>query len=191
MTGRAAKLGLGLFLVSAGVAMSAPASAQIVTRRWRNADTSHGTFFFGVSGGARNNGFGKHWIDPGTNVIIWPASGSDQEWQAFEEGPASEVSNLFRDFGGNTMCLAVAGNSPTQGAAMVVQECNGQVPQKWTVKKAEDYGAPFPGCFVFINANSGMVMGVSSANMVQGTQVIQWGFFQLPYHSDQFWCPQF
>lgn len=188
----ATRLALGAFLVTAGLALASPANAQVLTQRWRNADTRNGTFFFGVSGGAKTNGFGKFWINGGTNIIIWPASGQDQQWTA-NLGGSGEVVNRFTDLSGSKMCLDINGRSTANGAQMVVQPCLSVGDnQQWQIKKAEDYGAPFPGCYVFINRLSGQVMGVSNGNVFKGASVIQWPLYQgNPWHPDQFWCPQF
>ncbi len=187
----ARRMFVGLVAMGAVVAQSAPTYAQAVQTRWRNADTTNGTFYLGISGGKICNGW-DCWVNHGTNIITYQSqiNGNDQFWSVFEDS-TNEVINQLNSSTHQVMCLGVSGGSTNNGAPLIIWECNGNSQdQYWQVKKAEDYGAPYAGCFVFINTKSGQVMGVSNGVVKNGSQVIQWPFYQNPFHVDQFWCPQ-
>jgi hypothetical protein len=170
----------------AGLALAGSAQAQTYNQ-WRNADTTHGNFFMGVSGGPQCNhvGCGLH---NGTNIIVWQAGQSDQLWWPNGgDGPVEDY--YFNVDNGSPMCLGVSGGSLSQGTPLIIWQCNGAKDQSWKIASAESLSAPFPGCFVFFNDKSGMVAGVSGGNVQNGTRLIQWPLFQGTWHPDQFWCP--
>ena len=184
---------LGLFLVTASLVVARSASAQTVVT-YMNADTSNGPYYLGVSGGAHCNSAGQDcYLTNGQNIITYQASGNDQQWFA----PAAEGTGHVPDYyfaeNGDDMCLGVAAGSKSNGASLVIWDCTGNpLNQQWQVKKAEDYGAPYTGCFIFINQNSGQVMGVAAGEVGDGAQVVQWPFYLGPdWHPDQFWCPTY
>jgi hypothetical protein len=191
----ATRIAIGLSIITASLVLAAPASATNQTR-WMNANQTHGApFFLGVSGGPVCNRVGCG-LNDGTNIIVWQAGQSDQLWNSTAPG-----QDLVIDYYGNintgaAMCLGVAGGSTNQGAGLIIWHCNGNPDQKWNLITAESLQAPFPGCFVFSDGESGQVMGVSGGNVQNGTRVIQWPLFvgvpnqPTGWHSDQFWCPQ-
>jgi hypothetical protein len=177
---------LGFLIVAASLAAAGSASAQSESR-WYNADTSQGTFYLGVYGGGQCDHPRHCWVTHGTQLVTWSYSGLDQEWYATTPGTGT-VTNWYPNNIGQQMCMGVDGGSTAERAALKIWECVGHPDQNWKIKKAEDYGAPFPGCFVFINQNSGQVMSVSLP-VGQGSHVVQFPFFQGVWHPDQFWCP--
>jgi hypothetical protein len=179
-------------MVIASVTLAAPASAQNLGR-WRNADTTHGNFFLGVAGGPVCNYAGCG-LNNGTNIIVWQYSQMDQLWWPDAGGPLQDY--YYNISNGLPMCAGVAAGSINQGTPIIIWQCNGALDQSWKIVSADAVSAPFPGCFVFFNNKSGMVMGVSAGNVQNGTRVIQWPlFYGTPgaptgWHPDQFWCPQ-
>jgi hypothetical protein len=185
---------LAASIVVAGVSLAVPASAQNIPNRWRNADTTHGTFYLGVSGGPTCNRVdcGLH---NGANIIAWQFGQEDQLWWP-ESGNGPVEDYYFNIDNGLSMCLGVAAGSLNAGTPLVIWQCNNALDQSWKIVSAEAVSAPFPGCSVFFNNKSGMVMGVSGGNVQNGTKVIQWPLFQgtpggnAGWHPDQFWCLQ-
>jgi hypothetical protein len=173
---------LVLLIVAASLAAARSASA-----RWYNADTSGGTFYLAIPNAAQCD-VGRHcWVNHGALVALWSQWELDEEWNAAVPGTGT-VTNYYNNNVGQQMCLGVDGGSIALKAQVKIWECNGHPDQNWQIKAAEDYGAPFPGCYVFINQNSGQVMSVSLP-VGQGARVVQYPFFQGPWHPDQFWCP--
>jgi hypothetical protein len=189
------RAGLGVSIITASLVLAMPASAANQTR-WLNANQTHGAFYLGVAGGPVCNGVGCG-VKDGTNIIVWALGQFDQLWTATAPGAGivqDYYNNNVSPFG--PMCLGVAGGVLTQGAPLIIWDCNGNADQKWNTITAESLNAPFPGCFVFSDGQSGQVMGVTAGNVVNGTRVIQWPLFVgVPHeltgwHSDQFWCPR-
>jgi hypothetical protein len=183
---------LAAFIVIACVALTAPASAQDLVH-YRNADTSQGKFFLGVSGGPTCSPVDCG-LNNGQSIITYQLSGSDQQWWSTTNGPLLNLNdNVTIDA---LMCLGVAGGKLNEGIPLVIWQCNGADDQSWKVVPAETLKAPFPECFAFFNNKSGMVAGVSGGKVQNGTKVIQWPLFQgtpggdAGWHPDQFWCPQ-
>ena len=182
----ATKAALGLLMLSASLVVSRTASAQ-AWNRWQNA--ANRSYYLGVSGGAQCTPGRQCWVNPGTQMITYQLSGLDQRFYSAAPGTGT-VQEYYADFNYSGMCVGVAGGSTSNGANLVTWECNGSNDQSWQLKKAEDYGAPYTGCYVFINQNSGQVMGVAGGTVNNGAKVIQWPFYQSPaFHADQFWCP--
>jgi hypothetical protein len=190
---------LGLCIVVGSFAMSSPAHAT--EQRWNNRATgSQGQqFFFGVSGCCTCFPRVGCKINPGTGIIIWQLSQDDQIWDTTAPANGVMVQNRLDD-GSSRDCLGVSSVNPpgitNNGAQMIIQACNASNnAQKWNIKRAEDWQAPFPGCFTFQNVNSLKFLGVSGGTMQNGTKVIQWTLFQgtpnmtTGWHADQFWCP--
>ena len=194
----ARRAALALSVITASVALATPANAEV---RLKNADTSQGEFFLGVLG----NPCGSQgcFINHGKPIVVWQMSFDDQLWQATAPG-FGVLKNHFNNQQGFSMCAGVAGNpqqQQEQGRPLVLWEClDSAADQKWNAVPAASIGtapgAPFPGCFVFTNSNSGQVMGVAGGKVKNSTAVIQWPFFfgnpgeKTGWHADQFWCPQ-
>jgi hypothetical protein len=201
---------LGGVIVAASLAVAGSASAQTATwALWKNANTTNGTFYMGVSGGPKCNASRQCWVNPGTQIITWTQSQGDQYMGAIENfPPGTTIQDFYKDSSGNPMCLQVAGNSQSTNANIVVSECQNRTQspsQFWQAASAEDLGAPFPGCFMFFNMNSPgvtlMVLSVFQGSVKDGSRVIQFpiceptsggntcGFPPNAWHPDQFWCP--
>ena len=92
----------------------------------------------------------------------------------------------------NSMCLGVqngtTNQSTTEGTPLIVWPCDGHPDQTWSIVQASECGFTAPGCYVFVNDNSGQVMGVAGGNktVTHGAQVVQW---PLGTSYDQVWCP--
>jgi hypothetical protein len=207
---------LGGIIVAASLAVAGSASAQTATwALWKNANTTNGTFYMGVSGGPKCNASRQCWVVSGTQIITWVASQGDQYMGATVPVPSdpyvvesTTIQDFYKDSTGNSMCLAVAGNSQNQNASIVVTACSNASPsQYWAAYRAEYLGAPYPGCFLFVNENNSSgganVLSVSQGSVKNGSHVIQFaecapmptgntascGFAPNAWHPDQFWCP--
>jgi len=194
----------GLAIVVAGVAISGSAHAQSFSR-WRNASTAHGTFFLGVSGGAQCNRFEECGVVPGTQLITWQKAGDDQQWRlVLPGGGFVDVQDFFPDLATNSgTCMHVRNQSSSAGANLELTSGGFCIfsdnSVRWHLVRAEDIGAPFPGCFAFQNGLSGMFMSVYQGNVQNGSRVVQWPLCQpgssacgapAGFHADQFWCPE-
>lgn len=206
---------VGLLIVISGFAGPRAANAQShparTWGRWRNADTSRGVFYLSVWGGEVCQTGEACGLANNTQVVTYQLAGLDQRWGAVRDTqefvfPEDNVQNYFQDYrnGVTPMCLVTGGNNSTAaGASIVVYDCQSlsQGPgQYWNVEPAEFYGAPYPGCFLFYNEHSGLVMSVRNGVVQNGSQVDQWpmcepgsdacGNPSNAWHPDQFWCPE-
>lgn len=143
-------------------------------------------------------------------MITWALAGDDQEMSA----PADDATGTIQDFYNDSvndvlpMCAGVAANSKALNAAVVIWDCQDQTQgpgQYWKAVSAEELGAPFSGCFAFVNQNSTLpgkqpvVMSVQGGVVKNGQTVVQYtlctptnGACGSPanwWHEDQFWCP--
>jgi hypothetical protein len=208
---RATQIGLGVSLVIAGLALSGSANADSTPlQRWQNANTTYGAFYLGVSGGEVCTGpNGSCGLARGTGIITYQLSGDDQKMSA----PLVDATGTIQDFYADkdnmiiSMCVGVGNNSQSLGAGLVIWDCQDQTKgpgQYWTALSAEELGAPFPGCFVFVNQNSSVngatvVMSVQNGVVANGSPVIQYSLCEPTnnacgnpanaWHADQFWCP--
>lgn len=214
MTRVATQMALGVSFVIAGLALSGSATAQSTPlQRWQNANTSNGTFFLGVKGGqACNLSNGSCGVKNGTQTITYQQSAEDQEMRAPVVNAVGTIQNYYNDADNMalTSCLGVANNSKSLSAGVVSWDCQSmsQGPgQYWKALSAEGLGAPFPGCFAFVNqnastaypANKPVVMSVSGGSVQNGSGIIQYtlctptngacGSPSNAFHADQFWCP--
>jgi hypothetical protein len=192
----ATRIALGLFIATASLAASKTASAQTYVR-WENASQPNGNIFFlGVSGGPQCDG-NRCAYSEGTQIITYQYGQLDQEWTAAVPG-TGPVTNLYGDpVSGAGYVLAVAGNSTSDGANLVIWPSDGSLGQTWEI---EAVAGAYSGCYVFRNPNSGKVMSVSGGTPYNGAHVIQYDFCQPgspacgnpanAYHPDQFWCPE-
>jgi hypothetical protein len=207
---------LGGITMVASLAVASSASAQTVTwALWQNANTANGMFYMGVSGGPKcNSTTHQCWVNPGTQIITWTQSQADQYMGAIENWfPGTQIQDFYKDMNGNPMCLGTAANSTSQNANIVVWECQDKTQgpgQYWQSFRAEDLGAPYPGCFMFVNMNTTAatggfegVLSVFQGSVKDGSRVIQFpicsprpnsntascGFAPNAWHPDQFWCP--
>ncbi len=191
---------IALGLLFAAATLAAPTAAHADTWvRWQNASQpNHNIFFLGVSGGpictpTRGCGY-----NAGTQMITWAWGQGDQDWQPVypETGP---VQNQFGDRGvGDPWYLAVAGDSGSNGANLVINP-PGYSSETWVVQDAAVQGAPYTGCYIFWNKSSGKVMAVQGGVPSNGAHVIQYdlctptngkcGNPSNAWHPDQFWCP--
>lgn len=192
----ATRIVLGLFIAAATLGTSKAANAQWV--RWQNLNQpNNNIFFLGVSGGpicgSRGCGY-----NAGTQMITWAWGQSDQDWQPNYPGTTT-VQNRFGDRGiGDPWYLAVAGDSGSNGANLVINP-PGYSSETWVIEAAADQGAPYTGCYIFFNKSSGKVMSVSGGVPSNGAHVIQYdlctptngkcGNPSNAWHTDQFWCP--
>jgi hypothetical protein len=194
----------GLAIVAAGAAMSGSAHAQSFSR-WRNANTTNGTFYLGVSGGEvcdpANDQCG---VAAGTQLITWQKGGDDQQWkEVLPGGGFVDFQDFFPDPWTNTgTCMHVRGQSNSENANLETQSggaCLTEPSARWRPIRAEDMGAPFPTCIAFQNLSSGMYVSVSQGNVKNGSHVIQWPLCQsgssacgspAGFHADQWWCPE-
>jgi hypothetical protein len=203
--GNIARLALGLSIIATSLALARPASAT----RWRNLDTRNGTFFMGVAGGCVNTVNGCRLIS-GTKIIVWQNTNDgkdhrDQNWMvAGAASPNTFVGNTLPSTTPQLAGLSIAGNPIANGSQVIVRDilpCCNAADQKWEIKRAEDVQAPFTGCFLFRNINSGQIAGVAGGTVTQGKDVIQWPLFlgtpnqgslqnPMGWHLDQFWCPE-
>jgi len=199
------RFALGLFIVTASLALARPASAT----RWRNLDTRNGTFFMGVAGGCVNTQFGCRLIS-GSRIIIWqntPGDGknhTDQNWMVPAVPATRFIGNTLPSTTPQLAGLSILNSSTAAGAQVVVRDIDPAVSrpdQTWEIKTAQSVQAPFAGCFILRNVNSSQVAGVSGGSMTQGQNVIEWALYlgtpnqgsvQSPsgWHLDQFWCPE-
>jgi len=168
---------IGLSIMGSCLAVAAPASAA---SRLRNAYTSQGTFYLGVSGGN---------MSVGTPLIVWQAAGSDQYWN-LPDNSGYVWDNVTSN---GTFCIDVQGDpNGGLGAGLIIQRCNSTsyVEETWQLIPAAKvgFGANYPGCYLFWNVNKGMAMGVAGGNtsLRNGTRVILWTW---DTSANQFWCP--
>jgi hypothetical protein len=208
----ATQMVLGLSVVFAGLAISGSASAQTFGR-WQNANQANGTFYLGVAGGCVSKGPGfECGMKPGQQIITYQLAGFDQQMSAFTDGTVTQIKDTYPDYMDLTTptCVGVANNVKSLNAGLVIWDCQtpSQGPgQYWIAKTAESLGAPYSGCFVFVNQNSSagqpaskpIVMSVQSGVVKNGSAVVQYtlcsptngacGNPSNQWHPDQFWCP--
>ena len=196
----ATRIALGLFIAVATLGISKGAHAQ-TWAHWRNQVEPGGVpLYLGVSGGpfctpTRGCGY-----TAGTHIILWTSTTSgDQNWLTSFPGTGN-VQNEFGDPGtGDPWDLAVYGDYTANSTYVVIEPptVNSAI---WTITRAEDLGAPYTGCFAFINQNSGKAMVVYQGNVYKGASVVQYdlctptnnlcGNPSHAWHPDQFWCPE-
>lgn len=209
------QMALGLSIVFAGLAVSGSANAQTFGR-WRNANTTNGTFYLGVAGGCeyyKGPGY-ECGLKSGQQIITYQLAGLDQQMAAPTDETVGRIQDTYPDYQDLTtpMCVAVANNSKSLNAGVVIWDCQttSQGPgQYWKAESAEDLGAPsqYAGCFVFINQNSSpsypankpVVLSVQNGVVKNGSAVVQYslctdtngacGNPSNQWHADQFWCP--
>ena len=173
---------LGLSIIGAGVAMVSQASAA----QHRLQNKANRSMYLGVQGGA----VGPHnpYVPLGMQIVVWQIGGDDQKWNMPDENGYGPISNFYITQGGQA-CLAVQGNSHTQGANLVVGLCGGQPEQTWQIFPAYKFGkgADYNGCYIIYNTSTGMAAGVSggNGNVKNGGKVIQW---PSDKSDNQFWC---
>lgn len=204
---------MGLFVVMAGVAISGSAHAQTnTTARWRNADTTYGTYYLGVSGGVVcNESCG---IPDGKSLITYQKSQTDQIWTVTTI-PLPGFINLYNVITDSVPrypgfqipeCIAFPW-SQQQGlldglnANAVTAECSSPGATGFEVQSAESLGAPFQywGCYALSAANS-LYLSVYQGKVKNGSPVVMWplcipnsgncGNPSNAWHPDQFWCPE-
>ncbi len=195
----ATRIALGVFIAAATMAASKGAHAQGFVR-WQNASQPNGVqYYLGVSGGP--------WCTPtrgcgytaGTQIITWTKSQDDQYWLGNYPGTVS-VENKFGDPGvGDPWFLAVSGNSTSNSANLVIEPWGYGSSETWVIESAEQLGAPYSGCYAFVNQHSGKAMAVQGGVPNNGAHVIQYDFCapnnnncgnpSHAFHPDQFWCP--
>ncbi|HVV53580.1 MAG TPA: RICIN domain-containing protein [Polyangia bacterium] len=187
----------------AGAAISGSAQAQTFSR-YRNANTAHGTFYLGVSGGeVCDPANEKCGVKAGTQLITYQKSGDDQQWElTLPQGGYVYLQDLLGDpWTNDGTCINVVNRSTSQGANLEIESagCIGDPTARWRPVQAEDLGAPYPGCYAFQDLASGLYMGVSGGNVQNGSHVIQWPLCiagsnacggPAGFHPDQFWCPE-
>lgn len=211
MNRRATQIGLGVSAVIAGLMLSGSASAQSTSlQRWQNANTTNGVFYLGVSGGEVCTGpNGSCGLKRGTQIITYQSSGDDQKMSAPVVDTTGRIQDYYNDKDNMivSMCVGVANNLKSLNAGLVIWDCQDQSQgpgQWWEAVSAEELGAPFPGCFVFVNQNSSVngatiVMSVQNGVVKNGSGVVQYslcspasnacGNPSYAWHADQFWCP--
>jgi len=192
-----ARIALGLLITGASLASPKAASAFV---RWQNASTpNNNLFFMGVSGGPLCGGHGCSY-NSGTQIITYQFGQNDQEWNATFPGGPEHIVNMFGDIvSGTGWCLHVSGGSLSNGANLVISPCTSSSIDNWTIQSAQSLGAPWSGCFAFINQASGKAMAVQGGVPFNGAHVIQYdlcrpdnnacGNPSHAFHADQFWCP--
>jgi hypothetical protein len=211
MTKCAVRLVQVLFIVISGFATSGLAHAQSPTwARWRNANTAHGRFYLGVSGGeVCQSGGGPCGLVAGTQLITWQKSGPDQEWGVVEQSgnvnrlPGYNIQNDLFDFSGGAMCLVIPFSKIGGNQQVIVDSCyNDAIDETyWVAVSAESLGAPYSGCYAIKPYTSGYYMSVSQGDVHNGSSVVLWtlckpnsgncGNPSNAWHPDQFWCPEF
>jgi hypothetical protein len=205
----ATQIALGVSIVFAGLAISGSAKAQ-TWGRWQNLNEVNGQFYLGVAGGEVCNGpNGSCGVKRGAAMITWQRSGEDQDMGAPVDDATGTIQDFYNDSANDVlpMCVGVAANSLALNAGVVIWDCQDQSQgpgQYWKTVSASELGAPFPGCFAFVNQNSSVngktvVMSVQGGVVKNGQAVVQYtlctptnGACGNPsnwWHEDQFWCP--
>jgi len=106
----------------------------------------------------RNNGFNQQWEI--VNLPSTPAPGM---------APDRQIKNRL-----SGLCLDVANNSLSAGAAIVQNPCNvGDAAQHWIVPKLAEIFSPDGGFRHYVNKNSGMAMDVAGGSTANNAAVIQ------------------
>jgi hypothetical protein len=201
---------LSLSVLIAGVALSRVADAQSGSHgtfpRLRNANTAHGTFYLGVSGGEQCNQYEECGLVAGTQLKVWQKSQLDQTWFLPPQQNGYRFGNVINYFvdlwTGNDLCIVVQNNDAfKQGTNLVVTDCTTDYATKyWYATPAEDLGAPYPGCFAISESLDAMYISVAAGNVQNGSLVDIWplcrpgsnacGNPSNAFHPDQFWCPE-
>jgi hypothetical protein len=163
-------------------------------------------YYLGVSGGpfctpTRGCGY-----TAGTPIILWTATtNGDQNWLSSYPGSGT-VQNEFGDPGvGDPWDLAVYGDGTGNNSSVAI-EPPPVTSMTWTITSATDLGAPYPGCYAFINQhatngqNGTKAMVVYQGKVQQGQRVVLYdlctptngkcGNPSNAWHPDQFWCPE-
>jgi hypothetical protein len=204
MNSRAVRVAQVVVILVGGLTVARSAHAQGLSwRHWRNANTTNGTFYLGVSGGEVCNGIGGPCgLATGTPLVTWQQSGWDQLWGI---GGNDIVQNDLPDFGGDPVCIGAQNHVDGKNANLAVYDCSDTVDSDmhWFAYPVEELTppAPFPGCYVFFEAGKtdGTVMSVYQGVVKNGSRVVEWplctpnrgncGSPTNAYHADQIWCP--
>jgi hypothetical protein len=198
---------LGL-VVAAGLAAAAPASAD-----WDRYFTWHNSAnpsqYLSVGGGAQSS-FQGQYLPEGRPVVLW-GKGSGNSWSVDQfwwvpSGGGGPLTTSLPDQYGKYMYLSVAGGSTKANAALCVWEPGAgstwSLDQDWLIYPASWFGAPYDGCYIFINAKASdvrspysyMVMDVTSATQgawtILARFVVGTAWTPSGWKQSQFWCPE-
>jgi hypothetical protein len=180
---------LGLSIIASSLAISATASAQVLSTWYNAANTSMN---LAVGGGLTCHS--RCWLNPGQSIVVWSGNVTpDQYWSS--QHPTVDtlevVQNQYGDGNGNQMCLGVGGASTAENAGLVVWPCGGQADQTWSIEPASEHSPqPYPNnCYVFVNNYTRKAMGVLYGNVTQGARVVQKSLGTRNIaNPDMIWC---